>query len=281
MNLSLSSLLFLSTVPLSEVRPGDVKFGRSSSFLLRRRCRPEWGRKGGVSACRCRLLFVFMALLSFDLGSSSGSWRQVFSNRRHPWWMVTGGAGSAKSSFNKLGGVQDLRLGVVLTVAMVVVVSDAAGVLRLGLLRQPGAGLFWQGLVVVGWRLRSALWLRLEAATSWQRWLGEASPPMLGQRPQFRRLRRMLTAVLQRSVAAIEPQLLFGLRKARFFLRQRLDGVGVRRRAERWWSLKTSRGFFAISCFYSGLFALCHGQVAFGLLLVCAYVCCNGYCIPV
>ena len=146
---------------------------------------------------------------------------------------------------------------------------------------QPGAGLLWQGLMVVGWRLRSSLWLGLEAAKSWRWWLGEVSPPMLGQRLRFRRLRRMSTAVLQRSKSAIEPQLLFGLRMARFFLRRRLDGGGVRQRAERWWSLKTSRGFFAISCLYRGLFALCHGQVAFGLFLVCAYVCCICFCIPV
>lgn len=190
---------------------------------------------------------------------SSGSFFSGF-----PWWNSE--EASCSSSFNKRvcrrivgvhaeisslagrGGDGEVGFGML-----------AAGDLRLGLSRQSGAGLLWRGLLVVGWRLRSSLWLWLEAASSWRWWLGEVSPPMLGHRLRFRRLRRMSTAVLQRSMFAIEPQLLFGLRMVRFFLRWRLDGVGVRQRAERWCSLKTSRCFFAISCLYRGLFALCHG----------------------
>ena len=156
-------------------RSGDVKFGRSPSFLLRRRCRPEWERRESMSACSCRFSFgvlpsvVFMAL-SFLPGSSSGSWRcQIFFKRRLPWWRMTGGGGSGKSFFNKLVAVLNLRVGVVEDVAMVAGETDAAGDFRLAVWRQLCAGLLWQGLLVDGGRLRSSFRLRLELATARQR----------------------------------------------------------------------------------------------------------------
>jgi hypothetical protein len=148
------------------------------------------------------------------------------------------------------------------------------------LLGQPGARLLRQGWWLMESVFASSLWLRLETATARQRWLGDASPPMFGQRLPFRRLRRMTLAVLQRSLAANEPWLFLGPWQARLFspMTFRRHWCSARR-AVRWLSYRTCRDFFVIFCFQWVLFALCLGQVAFGLLLGCGCVfglrCCN------
>jgi hypothetical protein len=64
----LSFPLLLVTVA---VRPSDVKFGRSPSFLLHRRRRPEREGKESVSACfPCLWFALFKFLFQWRLGSA-------------------------------------------------------------------------------------------------------------------------------------------------------------------------------------------------------------------
>ena len=135
-----------------------------------------------------------------------------------------------------------------------------------------GVDLFWWGFAVAGLCLRLSLFLEL-ATTCWW-WLGEVSPPMVVQRHIFRRSARMIHAVLQRSVSAIEPHLLVGVRLLFLLLLRRCSGgVGGRKlQMVRWSSWRTYRGLFAIFLFVRVLFALFPGQVAFGLLLGCGCV---------
>ena len=130
-----------------------------------------------------------------------------------------------------------------------------------------GVDLFWWGYAEAGMCLRLSLFLEL-ATTCWW-WLGEVSPPMVVQRHIFRRSARMFHAVLQRSVSAIEPHLLVGVRLLLLLLLRRCSGGvgGGIWQLVRWSSWRTYRGFLVISLFDRGLSALFPGQVAFGLLL--------------
>jgi hypothetical protein len=140
-----------------------------------------------------------------------------------------------------------------------------------------GVFLLWFGSAEEGWRLRFP-WRWLGAARMRLRWLGDVSPPMLGQRLRFRRSRRMDLAVLQRSMSAIEPRLLLGLWWTRVRpLRWRPAAGGDRHGRVAWWlGLRTCKDLFVLFLFVRVLFALSPGQVAFGLFLVCACVC--GFC---
>ena len=145
-----------------------------------------------------------------------------------------------------------------------------------------GVDLLWMGSVEVGLRLRLPLSFRRETARTRRWWLGEVSPPMVVQRLRFRRSCRMDLAVLQRSVSAIEPHLLLGMRKPFLLpLRWCSGGAGVWMRwALRWLGWRTCRDFFVFLLFARVLFALCPGQVAFGLLLVYGCVCVRCACTP-
>jgi hypothetical protein len=118
-----------------------------------------------------------------------------------------------------------------------------------------GVFLLWSGSAEEGWLLRFP-WRWLGAATLRLRWLGDVSPPMLGQRLRFRRLRRMDIAVLQRSLAAIELRRLSGWWWTRVRLLRRFPAGGVRHVRAAWWlALRTCKDLFVIFCL-SGFFLL-------------------------
>jgi hypothetical protein len=142
------------------------------------------------------------------------------------------------------------------------------------LLQNRGVFLLWFGSAEEGWRLRFP-WRQLGAARTRLRWLGDGSPPMLGQRFRCRCSRRLDLAVLQRSLSAIEPRLLLGWWWSRLRpLRWRPAAGGVRHGRPAWWlGLRTCKDLFVFFLFVRVLFALSSGQVAFGLVLVRGCVC--------
>lgn len=146
-------------------------------------------------------------------------------------------------------------------------------------------GLLWCGFADEGWRLRLLLQRRLEVATPRSRWLGDASPPMFDLRLRFRRCCRMTTAVLQRSLAAIEPRLALGLRMTRFLhLQWRCGGAGVQQGRVAWLlCVRACKDLLVFFLFVRALSALSPGQVTLGMLLECGCVCglCTCLCLSV
>jgi hypothetical protein len=208
---------------------------------------------------------VAAALWNKCAGARSPSWRCLWRSQR--------AAGCVCSGRGRRGEDGDRRMELLSPVSLFAAVRRALALLRrvwgwcggalavvvgcccrffrsLLLWRQPGARLLRQGWWLMESVFASSLWLRLETATARQRWLGDVSPPMFGQRLPFRRLRRMTLAVLQRSLAANEPWLFLGPWQARLFspMTFRRHWCSARR-AVRWLSYRTCRDFFVIFCF--------------------------------